>query len=626
MGALAGMWSKYNTNPPLSIHNMIATLKLNEEDGTQTFEFEHLSMGTVHQKSRDESDYTWEDERLFLTYIGDIRNKKELCRLAEAPTSMPMAHVLARLYNKFNDRMALEINGVFVVLVHHKVNNTTTIMNDRLGQIRLYYCKRGEDVLFASKAKALLAFENKKYAINRSMVLDLFLYRSPMTHESLFNGIHLVPPATVWRFSEFDNFQRTYWSMEERIASPHRLRKNELFEQSRLLFNNAVKRTLDDDLTFSFGLTSGLDSRCILSAIPQNGHAIRCFTRGDENNPDVLIAEKLADEFNIPHERKKVVQVDSVQFEEKLRAAVYLTEGLGNMESAAYLDSVTTARESSPTLRQLTGTLGNQTMRIPLFFANKPYAFARLEDTFLGKIPLGHRTLTTLFNAAFAQVVKLYIGIADPASFFKPEVLKLAKDRFYHMNKLTYSTADRIGYKSLSGKLHYMALKHLIQNCFPARNPMCEIYYRTPFIDNDFFDFMLKVSLSFKSELETPIHHYIIKTNNPALAEIPYYSKAHIAYFTKTSEEKWRGAFKPDIPRTILFELGHRMRTDLKDFTTKVLLSGDNWCFQFLNEKYITQLVHDHLDGKINATYLISNLIVFELWHEHFAGSLKGTF
>ena len=153
---------------------------------------------------------------------------------------------------------------------------------------------------------------------------------------------------------------------------------------------------------------------------------------------------------------------------------------------------------------------------------------------------------------------------------------------------------------------------------------MCELYYRTPFSDNDFFEHMARVPLSLKSEIKTQVHHYIIQKNNPALAEIPYYSKAHIAYFTKTSKEKWRGVFKPDIPKTILFELGHRMRTDLKEFTTKTLLAGDNWCFQFLNKNYVTQLVRDHLDGKINATYIISNLIVLELWHRQFSGSLKG--
>jgi hypothetical protein len=624
VGALAGLWFKHGESSPLSIQHMISALKLSQDDHTQSFSFNQLLAGYVHQQSRIESDYTWQDDRLFLSYIGDIRNTKELRQQAAAPATAGTAEILARLYDKLNNRMALRINGVFAILIHHKRNNTTTLINDRLGQIRLYYTQKNGNILFASKAKALLAFDDSRYSINRDMLLDLFLYRSPMSYESLFRGIHVMPPATIWRFSEFDNNQTTYWNLEDQIASPHKMADKDILENSRQLFNKAVEQTLDADVTFSFGLTSGLDSRCILSAIQPNGKSIDCFTRGGENNPDVLIAQKLAEEFDFPHERKKVVQVDAHQFEEKLRKAVYFTEGLGNMESAAYLDSVTEARTASTTLRQLTGTLGNQTMRIPLFFANKPYAYAKTEDAFLGKLPFGHRALTSLFDSAFSQIVKIYIGISDPAKFFKPEFLKLARDRFHHINTTNYGTADRVGYKSLSGKLHYIALKHLIQNCFPARNPMGEIYYRSPFIDSDFFEHMAKVPLSYKSELKTPVHRYIIKTNNPVLAEIPFYSKANIAYFTKTSEEKWRGVFKPDIPKTILFELGHRMRTDLKEFTTKILLRGDNWCFQFLDKNYITHLVQNHLDGKINATYIISNLICFELWYEQFAGSLHG--
>ncbi len=623
MGAIAGLWSRYETISALSIQNMLTALKVRDNDQTHDFSFNQLTAGYVHQINREAADYTWHDDRLFLTYIGDIRNTKELHQQVSAPASSSTAEILARLYDKLNIRMAECINGVFAILIHHKLNNTTTLINDRLGQTRIYYAEKDGNILFASKARALLAYDDSRYSINHDMLLDLFLYRSPMSYESLFHGIHLLPPACVWRFSEYSHSRASYWSLEDKIASPHKLVEKDCVEQSRRLFNTAVERTLDADVTFSFGLTSGLDSRCILSAM-QPGTSVECFTRGNENNPDVLIAEKLAQEFNFPHERKTVVQVDALQFEEKLRTAVYSTEGLGNMESAAYLDSVTEARDRSTTLRQLTGTLGNQTMRIPLFFANKPYAYAKWEDVFLGKLPFGHRALTSLFDSAFSQIIKIYIGISEPAKFFKPAFLKMAKDRFHQVNTMNYVTADKIGYKTLSGKLHYIALKHLIQNCFPARNPMSEIYYRSPFIDSDFFEFMAKVPLSLKSELKIPLHRHIIKTNNPALAEIPYYSKARIAYFTKSSEEKWRGVFKPDIPKTILFELGHRMRTDLKEFTTKVLLSGDNWCFQFLDKNYVTHLVQNHLDGKINATYIISNLICLELWYEQFSSSLNG--
>lgn len=109
----------------------------------------------------------------------------------------------------------------------------------------------------------------------------------------------------------------------------------------------------------------------------------------------------------------------------------------------------------------------------------------------------------------------------------------------------------------------------------------------------------------------------------PALTEIPYYSKAHIAYFNRASQQKWQHTLKPDIPRTLLFELGQRMRKDLKSFITNLLLKDDIWCHSFLNKKYVTQIIQDHLDAKINATNTISNLVMLELWHQQFASCLS---
>jgi len=151
MGALAGIWSKQQdaTSP---IRSMASALKLMDHDTLALFEHKHLSVGCVQQKKRDLSDYVWQDNNFLLTFIGDIRNKKELRQLV-VTESLSTAELLARLYQKLNDRMALKINGIFVILIYKKSNNSATLINDRLGQTRIYYTHRDDRVLFASKAK-----------------------------------------------------------------------------------------------------------------------------------------------------------------------------------------------------------------------------------------------------------------------------------------------------------------------------------------------------------------------------------------------------------------------------------------------------------------------------------------
>jgi hypothetical protein len=226
----------------------------------------------------------------------------------------------------------------------------------------------------------------------------------------------------------------------------------------------------------------------------------------------------------------------------------------------------------------------------------------------------------------FESVIRLYIGIPEPAQFFTGCCYKRVRERFHEVNSRDYEAADSLGFTTLGGKLYYLALKNLIQNLFPARNPLGELYYRTPFIEKEFFEHIVQVPLSLKSELKMELHRYIIHNNNPALTLIPYYNKAGIATFNKGILGQWKDRISMDVPKTILFELGNRIRTDLKGFTTDLLLNEMVWSDGLFNRHYIRALVQDHLDGKIDVPYIMSNLIIFELWYQLFftgAGELK---
>jgi len=628
MGALVGIWSKEERQTSsLSIHKMADTLKLCEQDKISFFKGKHLSLGYVYQHNQPLHENVWQDDEFYLLFIGDILNLKEIMKTLKRSFSIKVnsqAEILLLFFKQKKKLFSPELNGNFGIIVYNKKSHELTLINDRLGQIRVYYTKIKDKIIFSSKAKAILAHEEVTLKVNESSLLDLFLFRTLMEHESLFENIHLLPPASMWRINKFEFKKSNFWYLEEKLLHPIKYKKKEdCMEQTRILFNQSVQRTLVGDLTFHLGLTAGLDSRSILSAIQPNNSKVSCFTIGNNDNPEVIIAKELANIYGLKHEQKKIEHTSAEVFIKNLKKSVYLSEGLSNLEAGIHLDACIEQREYSTQIRQITGTLGTQNMRVPLFFAGKPYFFSRLENAIIGKIPIPHNVLTPLLDQMFNYTIKLYIGIPKPAQFFTNRYLEMAKDRFHTMNHRNYQEADKLGFTTIGGKLYYIALKHLIQNCFPSRNPLSEKYQRTPFIDNDFFEHIVQVPLSMKSELKMDLHRYIIKKNNPLLTSVPYYNKAGIASFNKASLKEWKNKIRKNIPKTILFELGHRIRTDLKEFTIDLLLNGDIWCSNFFNKKYINSLVQGHIDGKISATYTISNLIIFELWYKIFFTSSK---
>jgi asparagine synthetase B (glutamine-hydrolysing) len=631
MGAIAGIWSREKCDrSSLSIQKMADRLKVCDNDQISIYVDEHLSLGYVSQINRPLRENVCQDDEYYLLYIGDILNLRDIVKNGDSNFSMNKgsgAEGLLHFYKERKGRFAQDLNGTFSVVIYHKKTHELMLINDRLGQIRIYYTQVQDKTIFSSKVKAILSHDKAPLKMNEISFMDRFLFRSIRANESLFEGVHLLPPASLWRIRKNGIKKSKYWDLDEKLVQPcGGGEKADCLEKTRVLFNQAVRRTLTGDLHFQLGLTAGLDSRCILSAIPPDNTRVSCFTIGNSDNPDVIIAKELASIYGFKHEQKKIEQTSAETFIRNLKKAIYLSEGLSNLELGIYIGSTLEQREQSDQVKHITGTLGTQCMRIPLFFANKQYLLAWMEDTFLGKIPVPSNILTPLLDQMFERIIRLYIGIPEPSRFFTDRFYKRVKERFHSVNRTDYQAADRVGFTTLGGKLYYLALKNLIQNLFPARNPLGELYYRTPFIEKEFFEYIVKVPLSLKSELKMELHRYIIEHNNIDLTSVPYYNKAGIATFNKGSLDQWKDRISTDIPKTILFELGNRIRTDLREFTTNLLLNDMAWSDDLLNRQYVRTLVQDHLDGKINVPYTMSNLIIFELWHQLFfagTGELK---
>ena len=120
MGALVGIWSPKECDVTFEIKNMIGQLALFEHDQKGYFQKQPMALGYVHQRSRNLSEYVWNDDKIFLTFIGDIRNSADLKRSTTNSADESVAKMLASLYYEFEEQMALKINGVFALWIYDK--------------------------------------------------------------------------------------------------------------------------------------------------------------------------------------------------------------------------------------------------------------------------------------------------------------------------------------------------------------------------------------------------------------------------------------------------------------------------------------------------------------------------
>src|SRR5699024_1605956 len=97
------------------------------------------------------------------------------------------------------------------------------------------------------------------------------------------------------------------------------------------LFLNSFK-TQNKDKDFKLALTGGKDSRLIFAAMYSNTFNFTTFTNGFNDSPDVVIAKKISDMYNITHvtSSPKISEENtiSVNIYNKIKGVMLSTSGL----------------------------------------------------------------------------------------------------------------------------------------------------------------------------------------------------------------------------------------------------------------------------------------------------------
>ena len=142
-----------------------------------------------------------EDGGVWITYNGEIYNYKELAQELRARGhrfhSSGDTEVLLRAYVEWGPDCLARLNGIFAFAIWDRRRQELFFARDRFGVKPLYYTVACGRFRFASEIKALLIDPDVPRRPNDPRVID-FLARGLADHteETMFDGIHQVPPGT----------------------------------------------------------------------------------------------------------------------------------------------------------------------------------------------------------------------------------------------------------------------------------------------------------------------------------------------------------------------------------------------------------------------------------------------
>ncbi len=247
-----------------------------------------------------------EDGTIWIVFNGEIYNylalRSDLEQKGHSFSTHTDTECLVHAYEEYGDHFLKRLNGMFGLAIYDSKQQRVLIARDRLGIKPLYYAQIGQQLVFGSEVKALLAYPDVPRDIDFT-ALDHFLTLEYIPAPcSIFKHIRKLPPGHFMVFEDGNLALNQYWNIEFREDMPPSFEA--CAEELGALICDAVKIRLMADVPLGAFLSGGIDSSTIVSFMAENTDApVQTFSIGfgDPTYNELPYAGMVAEKYNTIH-------------------------------------------------------------------------------------------------------------------------------------------------------------------------------------------------------------------------------------------------------------------------------------------------------------------------------------
>lgn len=211
------------------------------------------------------------DRKYVITYNGELYNMPELRQDLQAKgytfTSTCDTELILAAYAEWKEDCPRHLNGIFAFAIWDEEKQQLFFARDRLGVKPFFFYRQGDDFLFASEIKSLLAHPSVEPILDEQGIAEVLMIGPARTPGfGIFRDIHECKPGYWGRLNRDGFTLRPYWELESRH---HEDDWNTTVERVRELFTDSVRRQLVSDVPIGTMLSGGLDSSAISACAAQ---------------------------------------------------------------------------------------------------------------------------------------------------------------------------------------------------------------------------------------------------------------------------------------------------------------------------------------------------------------------
>lgn len=529
-----------------------------------------------------------EDDTVWLTYNGEIYNFRELRRLLEARGHRFRSHtdseVLVHGWEEWGDELVDRLNGIFAFAIWDARTHELVMARDRLGVKPLYLSTRPDQLLFASEAKAILAYRGTAATLSLPALMEYMTFQNALGEETLFEGITMLPPGTIIRTSQDGARQRRTYFDPVPIFDTQPVDQRSITEELRAALERAVDRQLMSDVPLGAYLSGGIDSASLVALAGRRIPHLHTFTVGfdlSDASPLELAEDERSDAEVVAREIGTEHYESVLHAGDMGRVLPALVWHLEDLRAGTSYQNYYVARLASRFVKVvLAGTGGDE------LFAGYPWRYKQLEGIGPG------RSFSDIYYAYWCRLVsdehKRDLFTADA---FAEAATISPRERFdqviAHLPEM--EPIDRALYFELRTFLHGLLV---VEDKLSMAHSM---EARVPLLDNELIDFSLRLPGRIKNAGE----------EGKRLLRAAARSLLPPALVNKRKQ----GFSPPD--RT--WYQGRNLQ-----YIREILLDTATLSRGVIKPAFIEDTITQHATGQADHRLLIWSLLCLEWWHRVF--------
>jgi asparagine synthase (glutamine-hydrolysing) len=208
-----------------------------------------------------------EDGTVWIAFNGEIYNFEDLNqrylssghRLKTRCDTETIVH----LYEELGEACFAELRGMFAIALWDERRKRLLLARDRIGKKPLFYAWDGQQLVFGSEIKALLAAGGISKELDLEALSDYFSFQYVPAPKTIYRQVRKLRPAHYMVVEDSKIREVPYWDI--RFDEPLQLSESEWCESFLAEYRVAVKSRLVSDVPLGAFLSAGVDSSSVVA-------------------------------------------------------------------------------------------------------------------------------------------------------------------------------------------------------------------------------------------------------------------------------------------------------------------------------------------------------------------------